>query len=171
MRREMIVAVGRRVLQTFAAISVFCLGVGCGGRKAEFVENRALQTCNETWPVCNDVAGCLLGPTTYSEGRLPGDVKLMVRLEEPSLVRLSLLLENATGAGTETTIYWYEDGCRSREPMVIGGREFLGEAEQLGFLFRETTLTGVGDHLIRIASDATADYTLKLDVVPKRLAQ
>ncbi len=145
------------------------LGVACGGGKEEFVSGRALDKCDGAWPVCDRVAGCILGAQSYVEGRFPGGRAIAVRLFEPSTVRLSFFLENVGAAGDETAINFFEDRCRARIRQTISGRSFVGEFTQRGVVSREVDLTGEGDHLIELESDARASYTAKVDVVPKRL--
>ncbi|RYZ35873.1 MAG: hypothetical protein EOO72_11740, partial [Myxococcaceae bacterium] len=45
---------------------------GCGGSREDFIGARVLDVCKASWPVCNQFAGCILGPESYSEGRFPG---------------------------------------------------------------------------------------------------
>lgn len=154
------------------ALAVFALlaGAGCGDRRADFLQGRVEDACNEAWPVCDTVAGCILGPESYREGRFPGDARFIVRLAEPSIVRVSFFLEEVGAAGALTVITFHEDGCRARIREELGGRTFVGEAERFGFVGREAQLNGVGDHLISLESDAQARYLVKVDVTPVRVA-
>ncbi len=142
--------------------------IGCSGGKSQFVSGRVLDRCDETWPVCNQIAGCLIGSESYLEGRLPGEVRFIVQVPEPSKVNVSFFVESASAAGDETAINFYEDRCRSRVRESVTGKKFLGEAEQFGVFSREALLTGLGDHLIEIISDAQVRYSLKVDVTPTR---
>jgi hypothetical protein len=142
--------------------------MGCSGGKGQFVEGRVLDRCGETWPVCSQIAGCLLGGESYLEGRLPGEVRFIVQVPEPSKVRVSLYIEDASAAGEETALHFYEDRCRSRVREAVSGRAFLGEAEQFGEFTREALLTGLGDHLVELISDAQVRYALKVEVNPTR---
>ncbi len=144
------------------------MATGCGDARGDFVQGRAPDVCDEAWPVCGEVVGCVLGNQSYREGRFPGETRFAVRLEEPSLVRVSFFLEEVGAAGEETVITLFEDGCRARVREAISGRTFLGEAERNGVVFREATLTGKGDHLIELQSDAQARYLVKVDVTPSR---
>jgi hypothetical protein len=113
--------------------------------------------------------GCLLGDTSYVTGRFPGHNRVAIRIFEPSEVKVSLFLTEATAAGKETVINFWEDRCRARSREVIDGRALLGETERLGFLERKAELAGTGDHMIEVDSDAHANYFLKVDVLPLRL--
>lgn len=141
----------------------------CGSPREQFIAGRVLDRCDSGWPVCDRLAGCLLGDSSYLEGKFPGRATLAVQLFEPSTVRLSFYLEEVSSAGEETALNFFEDRCRSRTRVTISGRTFLGEAAQQGVVFREADLSGVGDHLIELQSDARVSYLAKLEVLPKRL--
>lgn len=142
---------------------------GCASPRDEFIGNRALDACSDAWPVCSTVVGCLLGAQSYVEGRFPGDARFIIQVAEPSNVYVSVYLENVSAAGQETAISWYEDRCRSRIREAVDGETFVGEAERVGSFLRVARVTGLGDHLIEIHSDAEADFLGKVDVVPTRL--
>lgn len=160
---------GVRVWVALGWLVVLALGAGCGNRKEQFTEGRALDACSEGWPVCDRIAGCLIGDQSYVEGRFPGSGQFVVRVPEPSVVRVSIFIDNIGAAGDQTIISWFEEGCRARIRQAADGRSFVGEANEAGAFTREADLTGVGDHLIEFQSDAQADYALKVDVLPKRL--
>ncbi len=140
----------------------------CGDVRSEFLENRVPDSCDGSWPVCDTVAGCVLGNHSYREGRFPGRTQFVVRLSEPSVVRVSFLLEQVSASGEQTVITFHEDGCRARIREELSGRAFVGDAERQGWTSREATLQGVGDHLIELESDAQARYLVKVDVEPTR---
>ena len=151
------------------ALLLFGLAAGCGDARGDFVQGRAQDSCDEAWPVCAEVAGCVLGNQSYRAGRFPGETRFAIHLEEPSLVRVSFFLEDVGAAGEETVITLYEDGCRARVREAISGRTFVGEAERNGVVYREATLTGAGDYLIELQSDAQARFLVKVDVTPTRV--
>jgi hypothetical protein len=148
--------------------ALVCTLGACGDRRADFVGKRALTLCDESWPICDGIAGCILGDTSYREGHFPGEGRFIVRLAEPSVVRLSFLLEETLAAGEQTVLTWYEDGCRGRIRQEISGRNFVAESDRLDGFSREADLNAVGDHLIEFSSDTQARYVLKVDVLPKR---
>jgi len=143
--------------------------MGCGGRRDAFIAGRALDRCNQVWPVCDTVAGCLIGEESYLEGRFPGEGRLVVQVPEPSTVRMHVYVENQGAAGAETVVTWYEERCRSRIRASSSGKNFFAEAEQVGEYIRDADLSGVGDHLVEFQSDAQADYVVKVEIIPKRL--
>ncbi len=144
---------------------------GCGNQREEFLTGRVLDECDSQWPVCDRIAGCLLGDSSYVEGKFPGSGLLAVQGFEPSTGRLFFFLEKTAAAGTETVINFYEDRCRARVRQSITGRTFVGEAEKVGWVRREAALSGVGDHLIEFESDARTGYLAKVEVAPTRLEQ
>jgi hypothetical protein len=144
------------------------LGAGCGGGRADFIGSRAKDTCDAQWPVCSNVAGCILGQESYSEGRLPGKGQFIVQLPEASTVRVHFYLEDVVAAGEETVVTFHEEGCRARTRQSVSGRAALDSAEKFGEFIREADLTGVGDHLVEFESDMQARYVLKVEVQPLR---
>ena len=148
--------------------AVLGLATGCGGGRSDFIGGRAKDVCDAQWPVCSKVAGCILGPESYTEGRLPGQGQLIVQLQEASTVRLHFFLEEAIAAGEETVVTFHEEGCRARTRQSVSGRTALDSAEKLGEFTREADLTGVGDHLVEFESDMQARYLLKVEVEPLR---
>ncbi|MFL5343796.1 MAG: hypothetical protein ACJ8AT_03345 [Hyalangium sp.] len=150
------------------AALVLGLGAGCGGGRSDFIGARAKDTCDAQWPVCSNVAGCILGQESYVEGRLPGQGQFIVQLPEASTVRVHFYLEEAVAAGEETVVTFYEEGCRQRIRQSVNGRTALDSAEKLGEFTREADLTGVGDHLVEFESDMQARYVLKVEVQPLR---
>lgn len=151
------------------AIFAFLVLAGCGSRRAEFIAGRALEKCDSQWPVCDTISGCLVGDTSYVEGKFPSTGRVAVQVFEPSTVRAYLYLEDVSAAGEETAISFFEERCRARIRTALTGKAFIGEAEKVGYVVREAELVGEGDHLIEFESDATASYLLKLEVLPKRL--
>ncbi len=142
---------------------------GCQGPEAQFIGARVLDGCDGSWSVCDTTVGCLLGDRSYVEGRFPGQRRLALQLFEPSEVTVSFSLSGTTGAGDETVLTFFEPACASRVRVPVSGRSFVGEADQKGVVARSATLSGVGDHLLEIASDAQTRYLMKVDVLPLRL--
>jgi hypothetical protein len=158
----------RRGFQRFAAIAVAALAFGCGNAKGDFVGARVLDPCSGTWPVCSTIVGCILGPESYAEGRLPRSTGFIVSLGEPSTVRLAFYLDNVGAAGTQTNLHFWEGGCRSQTPVQIEGKTFLTESQSQGQVLRDVDLQDIGDHLIQFDSDASANYVVKVDLISKR---
>lgn len=143
----------------------------CGSRKDDFVGGRVQDLCNGTWPVCGTTAGCYIGSESFVEGGFPGEQRFVIHLDQPSTVRVRVLLDGVASAGTETRIDFFEAGCASRVQDTATGIDFTDEAERLGEFDRSADLDSIGDHLIQITSDAQAQYTLEVQVTPKTVTQ
>ncbi len=138
----------------------------CGSPKDAWVGGRIQDPCGGSWPVCNSVVGCPLDSTSFAEGKLPATTGYLVRTPGPATVTIHLFLDSVTSAGNQTILTWYETGCTSRFQTEATGSVFVGEAQNLGEFARSQQLAGAGDHLIQIQSDATASYSIKVDVTP-----
>lgn len=150
-------------------VAVGMVFVGCDDRRAAFIDARVQESCNLSWPVCSLIAGCILGNESYIEGRLPGDKRIIVRLQEPSRVETTFFLTDVTGAGSQSVITYYEEGCSDRTRVEIGGEAFVRENEDIGYVNRSENLVGIGDHRVEFSSDVQADYLFKVTVTPLRL--
>ena len=148
---------------------VAILGSGCGSIRDQFVGTRIKDECSGAWNVCATTVGCFVGDRSYVEGRFPGTNKLAIKIFEPSEVTVGLLLFETAGAGERTVINFFEESCSSRVRVEVTGKTFVGESEKVGWVARKAELSGTGDHLIQIDSDARTRYLMKIDVLPLRL--
>jgi hypothetical protein len=144
-------------------LSVWVLG-GCSNTADEFVGARVLDTCSDSWPVCNQYASCLLGAESYIQGNLPGQGKVIVQTVTASKVKVSFFLENLTAAGGLFSIVWYEPGCKASVRADIDGKDVAAEAQATGVFEREAQLNEAGDHLVTFQGTTQASYTMKVDV-------
>ncbi|MCP3105046.1 hypothetical protein LZ198_39890 [Myxococcus sp. K15C18031901] len=126
------------------------------------------DSCDATWPVCNRIAGCILGSESWAEGRFPGHGQFIVQVPEASTVKVSFFLDEVTAAGEETVVLFHEDGCRARTRKATAGRSVLDQMEKFGVFSLEADVIGVGDHLIEFDSDLQGRYAVKVDVEPLR---
>ena len=143
----------------------------CGGAEGQFIGSRILDACDGEWPICATTAGCILGDRSYVQGRFPGANKVVIPIFEPSEVTVSVFLSETSGAGQQTVVNLYEPACASRTRVTMTGTAFVAEAQQNGLVTRKADLSGVGDHLIEVESDARSKYLLKVDVLPLRLRE
>lgn len=148
--------------------AVVALASGCDIRQ-QFIGTRIADDCNGTWNVCDTTVGCFLGDQSYVEGRFPGANKVGIQLFEPSEVTVTMMLFDTGGQGETTTFNFFEDSCGSRTRVELTGKAFVNENQQNGWVARSAELSGVGDHLIDVESDARASYLMKIDVLPLRL--
>ena len=151
------------ILPKVGLLLLAIVAAGCG-RKDQFIGPRVLDPCDGNWPICSQVAGCLLGTQSYIEGRFPVTGKFIVQLAEPSTVKVHMFLEDVRAVGQETSISFFESGCVDRVRQAATGQVFVGENDQLGEFERDADLVGVGDHLVSFVSDTDCRYTLKVDV-------
>jgi hypothetical protein len=139
---------------------------GCNNPSGDFVNNRVVQACNQDWPACNVVAGCLLGDTNYMQGNFPGDTRVVIQLQAPSSVSVNLYVSQVESAGTYSSFTWFEGGCRARTDVNATGLQMVQESQEQGVFTRQNNLQDVGDHLIEFSSDAQAGYDFSVTVTP-----
>lgn len=136
----------------------------CGTSVGGFIGARALNRCDGSYPVCNSAAGCVLDESQYTEGTLPGERRVIFRTEIAAKVRVRLLFTEERSPGKSTQIEWNELGCGSQKVYSSMGRDIFqlaGDGQQLS---AEQPLETQGDHLIRLTSDATARYQLRVEI-------
>lgn len=148
---------------------VAILGSACGSIQDQFIGTRIEDDCSGAWNVCNTTVGCFVGDRSYVEGRFPGINKLAIKLFEPSEVSIGLYLFETAGAGEQTVMNYFEESCSSRVRVEVSGKSFINENEKTGWVTRKAELSGTGDHLIEVESDARTRYLMKIDVLPLRL--
>ena len=83
---------------------------GCSNGRNDFIGARVKDSCNGSWPVCNQTASCFIGDQSYIQGRFPGQGKIIVRLDEPSDVKVSFFFDNISAASFSMTRWsaWIE---------------------------------------------------------------
>ncbi len=116
--------------------------------------------------MCNTAAGCVLDESQYAEGTFPGVQQVIFRTQAPAQVRVRLLFTQELSPGKDTQIEFNEVGCSMQRTYSSMGQDIFqlaGDAQQLS---ASEPLSTPGDHLIRIQSDATAHYQLRVEVVP-----
>lgn len=148
---------------------VAILTSGCGSIRDQFVGTRIADECSGAWNVCSTTVGCFVGDRSFVEGRFPGTNKLAIKIFEPSEVTIGLYLFETAGAGEQTVFNLFEESCSSRVRVEVTGKTLVGENEKVGWVTRKAELSGTGDHLIQIDSDARTRYLMKIDVLPLRL--
>ena len=145
------------------------LASACGSIRDQFVGTRIEDDCSGAWNVCSTTVGCFVGDRSYVEGRFPGINKLAIKIFEPSEISVGLFLFESAGAGDQTVMNFFEESCSSRVRVEVTGKTLLNENEKTGWVTRKAELSGVGDHLIEVESDARTRYLMKIDVLPLRL--
>lgn len=150
------------------AVALFVLA-GCEDKITAFDSGRVEDQCDQSWPVCDLIAGCILGNESYTTGRFPGTQRVVIRIAEASQVKTSFVLEDVAAAGTQLLITYYESGCTDRTRITLTGDAAIQENDKIGYIERSSNLTGLGDHRIEFTADLEAQYHFKVDVTPLRL--
>ena len=139
---------------------------GCSSSRDDFIGARVLDACNGSWPVCNVTASCYIGNESYIQGRFPGNGKVIVRLDQPSEIKVSFYFDNLSAVGTLTSIVWYETGCTGSIRSDVDGQTVATESNQTGVYERSANLLENDEHLVSFQSDLEATYLMKVDVTP-----
>jgi hypothetical protein len=110
------------------------------GSEAAFIGTSSLVMCDDEIPVCNDSAGCkLVEEESHLEGRFPGQRTFIVPSEGEAVVRVKIFWRTRQGPGADTN------------PQ--------------GIFVKEQRVFRAGDHLVKVSSDATAEYLLRTEVL------
>jgi hypothetical protein len=139
---------------------------GCSNSRGDFIGARVKDSCNGSWPVCNQTASCFIGDQSYIEGRFPGEGKIIVRLEEPSEVKVSFFFDDISAVGNLTSIVWYETGCTASIRSDVEGKTVATESNSTGVYTRSASLLEKDEHLVSFKSDLEATYLMKVEIIP-----
>lgn len=153
----------RRLCASFAGWPLV-LGLGCGGGLGNFTEGRDLDRCDDTYPVCQVTAGCVLQESEYVEGTFPGQRQVIVVAPAGAVIHVDLYFVDETASGVDTEIRWHEPGCFETYRWASEGRDIFLEAGDTRVLSESRQVEETGDHLIEIFSDATLEYWLRVRV-------
>jgi hypothetical protein len=139
---------------------------GCSTPQDDFIGARVLDLCNESWPVCDGYASCLLGAQSYTQGNFPGSGRIIVETVATSTIQLSFLLTDLSAAGGPFTIVWYEPGCTASVMTTVDGQVVAAESQAIGLFARSAQLNVAGYHLVTYQATTQASYLMKVDVTP-----
>lgn len=137
---------------------------GCDAGLGNFTDGRTLIRCEDTFPVCQTTAGCVLGERQYLEGRFPGQRQFIVQAPADSLIGVELFFVEQTASGLETEIRWNEPGCFDFQIWNSEGQDIFRLAGQDNVLSQTRQVFESGDHLIEVFSDAVIDYRLRITI-------
>lgn len=156
---------GRMKFAPFALAVLLPLLAGCGGNpSSNFIGKRVLDPCSSDFPVCTTFADCRLDESSFTQGTFPGSKKLIVTTTGPATITVSMLVTNPQAPGTSTQFTFFEPGCDALNVTDVKGGSFLAESQgDEGFPISQT-VSGAGEHLIQLESDATCSFLLKVDV-------
>jgi len=139
---------------------------GCSSSRDDFIGVRVLDSCNGSWPVCDETASCYIGDASYIQGRFPGEGRIIVHLDEPSEVKISFFFDDISAVGTLTSIVWYETGCKASSRVDVDGKTVAAESNGTGVFERSQNLLEKDEHLIFFKSDLEATYLMKVEITP-----
>lgn len=138
---------------------------GCGaGAFGNFTDGLRLDRCDDTFPVCQTTAGCVLGPQEYIEGQFPGQRQFIVPAAANAVVAVEIFFRDATASGVDSEIRWHEPGCFETQRWQSRGQDIFLISGQDQVLRQERQVEEDGDHLIEVFSDAVLDYFLRVQI-------
>lgn len=146
----------------------------CGDGASVFVGDRIRNLCLEAYPTCGTTAGCRLSDDQYVVGTFPGARRLVVHSEaDETDLEVRIYLEEAISPGTEIQIQARDSDCSldiDDARFEDDDYDLIDEAGGDGLLLLDPlTVSGPGEHLIEVFSDARARYLMTVERVPAPL--
>ncbi len=154
-------------LTPLAVLLPLLLTLGCSfGSEAAFIGTSSLVLCDDEIPVCNDSAGCkLVEEESHLEGHFPGQRTFIVPTEGEAVVRVMIFWRTRQGPGADTEITWFEPACVDDYNFESQGADVFADSNPQGIFLKEQRVFRAGDHLVKVSSDATAEYLLRTEVL------
>lgn len=151
----------RRLLVVFGLLAC----AGCGDAESIFTEGRIEKRCNDTVPVCNTKASCVLLEDQYLRDEFPGGKVFTLRTEEEQtrVVARFLLLEPRY-PGTELLVRVHSASCGTFAEGTTKDRDLFEYAGGDSIIEYELDVEGRGDHLVEIFSDMSSDFLFRFDI-------
>ena len=145
------------------ALSALAL-MACGDAESFFTDARIEKRCNDTVPICNTQASCVLLPDQYLRDDFPGGKVFIVQTQE-DLTQLTarFLLVAPRATGTELVVRVHTDSCGNYEEGLTKDRDLLELAGSDSILDYELEVEGRGDHLVEIFSDMSSEFLFRFD--------
>lgn len=154
---------GSQALRLLSPWWLTAMGCGLSGL-GNFTDGRDLDRCEDTFPVCQTTAGCLLSESKYIDGSFPGQRQVIVKAPAEAIIHVEVFFVDQTAAGVDTEIRWHEPACFDTYIWNSEGRDvFLLAGSSLTLSVSQQVFED-GDHLIEIFSDAVADYRLRIRI-------
>lgn len=137
----------------------------CGtGPESNFTLGLELDRCDQSFPVCQTTAGCVLTTDRYLEGAFPGTRQFIVPAAEEQVITVDIFFRTQEAIGVDTEILWSEPGCFDTYQYRSNGRDIFREAGNDRVLSVGQQVFLGGDHLVEVFSDAVAEYLLRVRV-------
>lgn len=152
-----------RLLSTLLAVA---LGTtGCGDAESIFTDGRIEKRCNDTVPICNKKASCVLLDDQYLHDHFPGGKIFMIRTdEEQTRMFARFLLIEPRAPGTELLVRVHSTSCGSFAEGTTKDQDLFDYAGDDGLIEYELDVEGRGDHLVEIFSDMSSEFLFRFDI-------
>lgn len=138
---------------------------GCATSEEIFTRGRIENRCNGSIPVCDDLAACVLSEEQYLRGQFPGGQKLIVRTENDRARLITrFLLVDERYPGTTIFVRAYSTGCGDYSEGLAEDVDLFKLAGGDGIIEYGLNVTGLGDHLVQIFSDMSAEFLFRVDI-------
>jgi hypothetical protein len=138
------------------------------GSEAAFIGTAQLKTCDDEFPICSDSAGCkMVEEENYLEGRFPGRRTFIVPTEGEAVIRVKIFWRERLGPGADTEIVWFEPACVDSYNYESQGADIFADSNAQGIFVKEQRVFRAGDHMVKVSSDATAEYLLRTEVLTR----
>jgi hypothetical protein len=139
---------------------------GCLSAEEAFTEGRIEDLCDDTVPVCQLRADCVLDVDEFSRGTFPGAWRGVVRTDvDDAQLRVRLLLNERVYPGTELLVQVWTPGCADRERGHLVDEDLFRRAGGDGVLEFVLPAGARGDHMVEVFSDMAATWTLVVDPI------
>ncbi len=148
------------------AIFLFCVfsTLSCRTGPEAFVDDRLLSVCDEAYQICSMPAGCVLDRNHYIEGAFPGSRRFVVTTESRDVkINVLIYFESQIAPGTQLLIRAYEPSCSvdsAKAEVLMENVDIFKKAGDDRILDFELEVADVGEHLVELSSDASADYLI-----------
>jgi hypothetical protein len=155
----------KRAPHLVAALALLAALAGCETSEEIFTRGRIENRCNASIPVCGYIAACVLTQEQYLRAQFPGGARLIVRTEidQAQLVTRFMLLDERF-PGTEIFVRAYSTGCGDYNEGHAEDVDLFELAGDDGIIEYGLNVTGLGDHMVEIFSDMSAEFLFRVDV-------
>ena len=154
-------------IRNSVAIVFLTCGVGalsCQTEAEAFVDDRLMSICDEAYQICNLPAGCVLDRNHYIEGAFPGSRRFVVVTESRDVkIVVRIFFESQIAPGTQMLVRAYEPNCSvntTKAEMILENVDLFKRAGDDKMLDFELEVADVGEHLVEVSSDASAEYLI-----------
>ena len=157
------------LLYTFFLLGVSVGLSSCQSRQETFTQGRLESLCEASLPICKTRVTCTLDESSYISGIFPGAQSAVIYTPHPQTdIKVLLLLDEQVYPGTELMVRVYQVGCVEVKEEKWIDVDLFEQAGDDRIIELDFEVEGRGDHLIEIFSDATASYSLGIQMSLRR---